>query len=137
MIANEAEHAGGAGASLGRILVLGVLALVLTACVLPAIVMGFTTESKPQETFHKRSIPSARGADNPIAVSRPALSPVLEAAPEPIQTPPIDEKRIVMVGSKGATYHQTGCGLVTAGARATTLGKALEEGLEACPDCND
>lgn len=136
MIANEVEHAGGAGASLGRIVVFGVLALVLAACVLPAIVMGFTAETAPEKSFRKPSLPVARGRNLPNAVTPPAEAPVLVATPEPAQTPPVDENRIVMVGAKGGTYHQTNCGLVTAGARATTLRKALDEGLEACPDCN-
>lgn len=138
MIANEEEHAGGAGSSLGRMLVFGIAALAVTACVLPAIVLGFSAETKPEAgTFREPSLPVVRGRNIPSVVAPPAETPVRVASPEPVQSPPIDEKRIVMVGATGGAYHQTGCGLVTAGARATTLGKALEEGLEACPDCND
>lgn len=136
MIANEAEHAGGAGSSLARILVLGIAVLALTACVLPAIVMGFTAETAPEESFRKPSLPVARGRNVPNAATPPTEAPVLVATPEPVQAPPLDENRIVMVGAKGETYHSTNCGLVTAGARATTLRKALDQGLEACPDCN-
>jgi len=138
MIANEEEHAGGAGSSLARMVVLGIAALALTACVLPAIVMGFSTETEPEEeTFRKPSLPVARGPNIPNTTTSPAKAPVLVATPEPVQMPAINEKRIVMVGSRGGTYHHTGCRLVLPGSRATTLRQALDEGLEGCPDCGD
>ena len=57
--------------------------------------------------------------------------------PEPVPAPAMDKKRIVQIGANGGTYHETDCKLVATGARATTLGKALNEGLEACPDCGE
>jgi hypothetical protein len=136
MIANEVEHAGGAGSSLARMVVLGIAVLALTACVLPAIVMGFITESSPEEAYRERSVPSARGTDKVIPVS-PVKPPMVVTTPEPVSTPLKDPKRIVMVGAHGGTYHETDCNLVTSDARATTLGKARDEGLEACSDCGE
>jgi len=133
MLANEAEHEGGAGASFGRIVLFAVLALILTACILPAVVIGFSAKTGPEETYRPRSVPVARGAKGAVVAPAPIADPV--PTPAPVPSPPADEKRIVVAGPKGGAYHKTGCRLAGDGAQATTLGKARERGMVPCPTC--
>ncbi len=133
MLANEAEHEGGAGASFGRIVLFAVLALILTACILPAVVIGFSAKTGPEETFRPRSVPVARGEKGTVVTPAPIADPV--PTPVPVPAPPVDEKRIVVAGPKGGAYHKTGCRLAGEGAQATTLGKARERGMVPCPTC--
>ncbi len=135
MLANEAEHEGGAGARFGRILLFSVLALLLTACLLPALVIGFSAETGPVETNRPRSIPVARGTAGAPIAPLPAAAPTPAAPPDEVKAPPEDEKRIVVVGPNGGAYHKTGCRLAGNGAQATTLGKARERGMVPCPTC--
>lgn len=136
MIANEVEHEGGAGASLGRILLLAFLALAVTACILPALVIGFSAEPAPEEKAGRpRSIPAARGANAPATPAPNAEAPVAELSPAPVPPVPVDEKRIVLTNPEGRTYHKQDCRLAGEGSRATTLRKALDRGLTPCPNC--
>ena len=135
MLANEAEHEGGAGARLGRIILFTVLALILTACILPALVIGFSAETAPEGPQRVRSVPTARGTKGALITPPPATAPAPAAPPAEVKAPPEDEKRIVVVGPKGGAYHKTGCRLAGDGAQATTLGKARERGMVPCPTC--
>lgn len=136
MVANEADYAGGAGASLGRIVFLGVLALIVTASVLPAVVIGFSAKTAPEEKPNRpRSIPAARGGGASTAQAPKVEVPPSPPAAEPVVPAPVDEKRIVVVGSDGGTYHKPDCRLAGAGARAMTLRKALDRDLKPCPAC--
>lgn len=135
MLANEAEHEGGAGARFGRILLFSVLALLLTACLLPALVIGFSAETGPEETNRPRSIPVARGASGAKVILPPPPPPPSVTPSAAPQSPPVDESRIVVAGPKGGAYHKVGCRLAGAGAQATTLGKAIERGMTPCATC--
>ena len=136
MVANEADHAGGVGANLGRIVLLGVFLLIITACVLPAVVIGFSTKTAPEEkSYRPRSIPAVRGGGVSTTQEPKVVSPTAAPSPDPVVTAPVDEKRIVVVGSQGGTYHKPDCRLAGAGARALTLRKALDRDLKPCPTC--
>lgn len=136
MIANEVEHEGGAGAGLGRILLFAFFALAVAACILPALVIGFGAETAPEEkTGRPRSIPAARGTKAPATLVPQTEAPVAEVSPAPLQPVPVDEKRIVLTGPEGGTYHKPDCRLAGEGSRATTLRKALDRGLTPCPNC--
>lgn len=80
MLATEAGQGGRARASMGRMAALGCLLLILAACALPAIVIGFSAETKPPEPAQKPVVPTARGT---------LPTPPQEAAPAPpAETPP-------------------------------------------------
>lgn len=136
MVANEADYSGGAGASLGRIAFLGVLLLIVTACVLPALVLGFSVKTAPEDkSYRPRNIPAVRGGGGSAAQVPKVVTPPAAPSPDPVALAPVDEKRIVVVGSEGGTYHKPDCRLAGAGARAMTLRKALDRALKPCPTC--
>lgn len=135
MIANEEEHGGAAMFSLGRVVILGALALAVTACVLPALVIGYNTETKPEGPDHTRSIPKARGEKSDIVPLDPPAVAVEPSAPSPHAAPTEDGKRIVYITSGGTAYHHANCPLLTDAKQATTLRMAIERELSPCSKC--
>jgi hypothetical protein len=113
MVANEVDHAGGAGASLGRIVLLSVLALIITACILPAVVIGFSTETTPPVKPRPTVVPETRGGGPSPATAGPT----------------------VYVTSDGGVYHKADCTLAAGRARAISLQEARAAGRVPCGSC--
>ena len=163
MLAAEGETGSRAWASLGRMLVLAIILGLVAACVLPALVIGFSAETAPSEPVRKPVLPVARGA----APGAPAGQLETPAAPiAPMETPPETEEMpvpsappgstpprasatfapiedgsgeaaggTVYVTRTGARYHKATCLHLRESRIAIGLAEARDRGLKPCQAC--
>lgn len=130
-------------------LVLAVILGLIVACVLPALVIGFSAETAPPEPARKPVLPVARG----LAMDE---TTVPEAPPEPIKRPAPDaptaphapatdaptsdaggelESGTVYVTRTGERYHQATCPHLRESRMSMGLTEARAQGLKPCQAC--
>jgi len=125
MVASETERGGRARASIMRMIVLAGLLLVVLACVLPAIVIGYSAETKPPDPVKKPVLPVARG----VLQERP-----LEEAPRGAEGP-AEGDRQVYVTNEETFYHEASCAQLGETAAEMPLKEALAASLKPCVHC--
>lgn len=142
MIATEASGNGGAWGSLGRMALLLGLLLVIVACVLPALVIGFSAETEPAEKPPRRAVvlPSVGGAPSSDALSSdgPQVEPGTvegRTGAALVDADSGDLNRTVYVTRSGHRYHRAGCRHLATGDAGILLGAARARGLTPCGTC--
>lgn len=119
MLANEADYRGARSFSVWRAGVLGCGLLLLTATLLPALVIGFAAQTTPPPETRPRAVPTARGA---------APAPAAPAVPAPAER--------VYILATGGEYHRATCAALQGGGVEVSVAEARARGLSACAACH-